>query len=80
MLRKNSNTGLVQANTAAYMINYQGMCRLQMHVSNDKWLITSIRILYKNSSALLDSISIIELCSAINSTVATVHESFTSQH
>jgi len=26
MLRKNSNIGLKQANTAAYMINYQGMC------------------------------------------------------
>jgi len=25
MLRKNSNMGLVQANTAAYMINFQGM-------------------------------------------------------
>jgi len=27
MLRKNSNMGLMQANTAAYMINYQGMCK-----------------------------------------------------
>jgi len=27
MLRKNSNVGLIQTNTAAYMINYQGMCR-----------------------------------------------------
>jgi len=26
MLRKNSNMGLIQANTAAYMINYQRMC------------------------------------------------------
>jgi len=26
MLRKNINVGLIQANTAAYMINYQGMC------------------------------------------------------
>jgi len=26
MLRKNSNMGLIQANIAAYMINYQGMC------------------------------------------------------
>jgi len=26
MLRKNSNIGLIHANTAAYMINYQGMC------------------------------------------------------
>jgi len=26
MLRKNSNVGLIQANTATYMINYQGMC------------------------------------------------------
>jgi len=24
---KNSNTGLTQANTAAYIINYQGMCK-----------------------------------------------------
>jgi len=51
-----------------------------MHISNDKWLITSVRIFYENSSALLDCIIIIELCSAINSTVATVYESFTSQH
>jgi len=68
--------GLIQANTAAYMINYQGLCT----DANDKWLITSIRIFYKNSSALLDCISISELCSAINSTLATVHGSFTSQH
>ena len=27
MLRKNSNMGLIQANTAAYMINYQVMCK-----------------------------------------------------
>jgi len=26
MQRKNSNMGLIQANTAACMINYQGMC------------------------------------------------------
>jgi len=53
---------------------------VHMHISNDKWLATSIRIFHKNGSALLDSISISELCSVINSTVATVHESFTSQH
>jgi len=51
-----------------------------MHISNDKWLITSIRIFYKNSSALLDCISIFEVCSAINSIVATVHENFPKQH
>jgi len=71
---------VIQANTAAYMINYQGMCSLQAHIPNDKWLITSIRTFYKNSSPLQDCISISELCSAINSTVATVYESFTSQH
>jgi len=27
MLRKNSNLGLIQPNTAAYIINYQGMCK-----------------------------------------------------
>jgi len=52
----------------------------QMHISNDKLLITSTRIFYKNDSASLDCTSISELCSAINSTVATVHENFTSQH
>jgi len=26
MLRKNSNMGLIHADTAAYMINYKGMC------------------------------------------------------
>jgi len=35
---------------------------------------------YKNGSDSLNCISISELCSAINSTVATVHDSFTSQH
>jgi len=35
---------------------------------------------YKNSSASLECITISELCSAIDSTVATVHENFTSQH
>jgi len=49
-----------------------------MHISNDKSFITSIRIFYKNSSDL-DCISISELCNAINSTVAAVHESFASQ-
>jgi len=52
---------------------------VKMHISNDKWLITSSRIYYKNSSASLDCISISESCSAINSTIATVHENFTSQ-
>jgi len=33
---------------------------------------------YKYDSAAMHCIS--ELCSAINSTVATVHENFTSQH
>ena len=51
-----------------------------MHISNDKWLITSIRIFYKNISVLLDCISLSELCSATNSTIAIVPESFTSQH
>jgi len=50
----------------------------QMHISNDKWLITSTRIFYKSSSASLDCIS--ELCRAVNCTVATVHEKFSSQH
>jgi len=44
---------LIHANTAAYMINYWGMCRLQMHISNDKWFITSTKIFYKNGSASL---------------------------
>jgi len=35
---------------------------------------------YKNGSVSLHCISISELCSAINSTVATVHENFTLQH
>jgi len=35
---------------------------------------------YKNGSASMHCISICELCSAINSTVATIHENFTSQH
>jgi len=26
LLRKNSNVGLIHANTAAYIINYQGVC------------------------------------------------------
>jgi len=51
-----------------------------MHISNDKSLITSTRIFHKSSSASLDCISISELCSAINTTVATVHENFTSQN
>ena len=51
---------------------------VQKHISNDKWLTTSTRIFYKNSSASLDCIN--ELCSAIDSTVATVHKNVTSQH
>jgi len=43
-----------------------------MQISNDKRLITSTRILYKNSNSSLDCIIISELCSAINSTVATL--------
>ena len=43
---------------------------VQMHISNDKWLITTTRIFYKNSSASLDCVTISELCSAIDSTVA----------
>jgi len=49
-----------------------------MHFSNDKWLITSTRMFHK--MAVLHCISISELCSAINTTVATTHENFTSQH
>jgi len=48
-----------------------------MHIPNDKWLITSTRIFYKNSSSSLDCISISALCSPINSTVATVYVNFT---
>jgi len=44
-----------------------------MHIYNDKWVLTSLRIFYKNSSTLLNCVSINELCSAIDSTVATVH-------
>jgi len=50
-----------------------------MHISNNESLITSTRIFHKNGSALLHCISISELCT-INSTVAAVHENFTSQH
>jgi len=45
-----------------------------MHISNDKWLITSTRIFHKNGSASLHYISISELCSTTNRTVAAVHE------
>jgi len=51
-----------------------------MQISIDKWFVTSTRIFYKRSSASLDCNSISELCSAINSTVATLHENLTSQH
>jgi len=34
----------------------------------------------KNGSASLHCISISESCSAINTTVATIHDNFTSQH
>jgi len=42
--------------------------------------ITSTRIFYKNGSVSLHCISLSELCSTINSTVAAVHENLTSQH
>jgi len=40
----------------------------------------NLNMFYKNGSASLHCISISELCSATYSTVATVHENFTSQH
>jgi len=46
--------------------------RAPNHFSNDKWLITSTRKFYKDSSASLDYIRIGELCSPIDSTVAIV--------
>jgi len=41
-------------------------------------IITSTGIFYKNSSVSLDCIN--ELCSAIDSIVATIRENFTSKH
>jgi len=76
MLRKNSNIGLIHANTAAYMIRYCGC--VQMHIL--QWQMT-----YEPQQecfikmAVLHCISISEICSAINSTVATLHENFTSR-
>jgi len=53
---------------------------VQMQISSDKWLITSTRIFYKTSSASLDCISISEVSSTTDNTVAAVHENVTSLH
>jgi len=55
----------MQANTAACSIRSTTRECVQMHIFNDKWLITSTRISCQNSSASLDCISISELCNAI---------------
>jgi len=48
-------------------------------MTNDLWPQQEYFVkFYKSSSVSLDCISISELCSAINRTVATVHVNFTS--
>jgi len=73
---------LIHTNTAAYMYDQlpRNVYKCTSPMTNYLLLISLTRIFYKNSSASLDRISISELCSAINSTVTTVHENFTSQH
>jgi len=51
-----------------------------MHIYNDKLLITSTRIFYKNGSVSLDCINISELCSATNNSLQLLLFMKTSHH
>jgi len=77
MPKRNSNMELIRTLMLQPMWSTTKEC-VQMHIFNDKFLVTSARILYKNRNASLDCIN--ELCNAIDSTVGTVHKNFTSQH
>ena len=77
--KKKSSMTLIQTLILRPMWSTTKECA-QVQNSNGKRLITSTRIFYKNSSASLDCISISDLCSGMDTTVATVHQNFTSQH